>query len=654
MSLLNVGSRALMANQIALQTTGHNIANVNTAGYSRQSVAFQTSPGQNMGSGYIGNGVDVNTILRNFNELLNRQAATASAVSAADSARATSLAQMQEVFSGGKTGLGAAITDMMNSFGDVAGAPTDPSARQVALTRMNELAARFRSASAQLDELDYSAKQQMGNDVTVVNSLAGQVATLNAQISRSIASGQTPNDLLDQRDQLVRNINKYVQTSQIPADDGTISLFVGGSQPLVLGSSSAQLTLKEATEFPGSGKMALYFQQPGGQSVELTPSMLGGGEIAGLLQFQGSDLTEGRNLLGRMALAIGDTLNQQNNLGLTLSGQSGSNLFKLSMVSNGSTTGAQWTGATTPTTTVVDASQLKASDYQVVFGSTAPAGKVIRLSDGKVTDFTDMADLSSKEIDGLRFDLKAEGVQGNSILFRPMAAGAHDIQAAVHSPNDLAVANPVAASIKSLGDATLQMGGIQVSAGFDLSTFAGAEVSFSKNAAGQLEYTITPAPAGGIPATGLYTSGQAIQLAPGLQVKITGTPAINGTNSDKVTLGKATDPQYGTAYQRDAGNASSFLALRDSKLFDGSTTLSDGFSTAMAQVGTRTQSAQYAAKLSETIAKNLEADRTAVSGVNLDEEAAKLLQYQQSYQASAKMLQVAQSIFDSVLQTVGR
>ncbi|MGE8403746.1 MAG: flagellar hook-associated protein FlgK [Delftia tsuruhatensis] len=654
MSLLNVGSRALMANQIALQTTGHNIANVNTAGYSRQSVAFQTSPGQNMGSGYIGNGVDVNTILRNFNELLNRQAATASAVSAADSARATSLAQMQEVFSGGKTGLGAAITDMMNSFGDVAGAPTDPSARQVALTRMNELAARFRSASAQLDELDYSAKQQMGNDVTVVNSLAGQVATLNAQISRSIASGQTPNDLLDQRDQLVRNINKYVQTSQIPADDGTISLFVGGSQPLVLGSSSAQLTLKEATEFPGSGKMALYFQQPGGQSVELTPSMLSGGEIAGLLQFQGSDLTEGRNLLGRMALAIGDTLNQQNNLGLTLSGQSGSNLFKLSMVSNGSTTGAQWTGATTPTTTVVDASQLKASDYQVVFGSTAPAGKVIRLSDGKVTDFTDMADLSSKEIDGLRFDLKAEGVQGNSILFRPMAAGAHDIQAAVHSPNDLAVANPVAASIKSLGDATLQMGGIQVSAGFDLSTFAGAEVSFSKNAAGQLEYTITPAPAGGIPATGLYTSGQAIQLAPGLQVKITGTPAINGTNSDKVTLGKATDPQYGTAYQRDAGNASSFLALRDSKLFDGSTTLSDGFSTAMAQVGTRTQSAQYAAKLSETIAKNLEADRTAVSGVNLDEEAAKLLQYQQSYQASAKMLQVAQSIFDSVLQTVGR
>lgn len=662
MSLLNVGSRALMANQIALQTTGHNIANVNTAGYSRQSVAFQTSPGQNMGSGYIGNGVDVNTILRNFNDLLNRQAATASAVSAADSARATSLAQMQEVFGGGKTGLGAAITDMMNSFGDVAGAPTDPSARQVVLTRMNELAARFRSASAQLDELDYSAKQQMGNDVTVVNSLAGQVATLNAQISRSIASGQTPNDLLDQRDQLVRNINKYVQTSQIPADDGSISLFVGGSQPLVLGPNSAQLTLKEATEFPGSGKMALYFQQPGGQNVELTPSMLGGGEIAGLLQFQGSDLTEGRNLLGRMALAIGDSLNEQNNLGLTLSGQSGSNLFKLSMVSNGSTTGAQWTGATTPTTTVVDSSQLKASDYQIVFGSTAPAGKVIRLSDGKVTDFTNMADLSSKEIDGLRFDLKAEGVSGNTVLFRPMAAGAHDIQAAVHSPNDLAVGNPVTASIESKGEATLKMVSLQANSGLVLPPLGtpgnkgGVALSFVPGPPAGYTVTGTNTPPKGAPTPYTpgttvvpYTSGQSIEID-GWSVTLTGTPH----DGDVVRIGNALDPQYSNAYQRDAGNASSFLALRDSKLFDDSTTLSDGFSTAMAQVGTRTQSAQYAAKLSETIAKNLEADRTSVSGVNLDEEAAKLLQYQQSYQASAKMLQVAQSIFDSVLQTVGR
>jgi flagellar hook-associated protein 1 FlgK len=187
--------------------------------------------------------------------------------------------------------------------------------------------------------MDYSTRQQMSNDVNVVNSLSQQVAALNGQISSAIATGHTPNDLLDQRDQLVRDINKYVQTSQVDAGDGSISLFVGGSQPLVLGQSAAKLSLQESTQYPGSGKMSLYFQQQGGQPVELTPAMAGGGEIAGLLQFQNNDLSEGRNLLGRMVISIGDTLNTQNQLGLTLSGQKGGALFNIPMTTTGSTTG---------------------------------------------------------------------------------------------------------------------------------------------------------------------------------------------------------------------------------------------------------------------------------------------------------------------------
>lgn len=648
MSLLNVGARALMANQLALQTTGHNIANVNTAGYSRQSVSFQTSVGQNMGNGYIGNGVDVATIMRNFSELLSRQATAASAVSAADAARSQSLNQMQDVFAGGSNGLGAAINDMMNAFGDVSSAPTDSSARQVVLTRMSELAARFRSASAQLDEMDYSTRQQMSNDVNVVNSLSEQVAALNGQISRAIATGHTPNDLLDQRDQLVRDINKYVQTSQVDAGDGSISLFIGGSQPLVLGQDAAKLSLQESTKYPGSGKMSLYFQQKSGQPVELTPAMAGGGEIAGLLQFQNSDLAEGRNLLGRMAIAIGDTLNTQNQLGLTLSGQKGGALFNLPMTTTGSTTGAQWTQPNTPAVTVKDSSALKASDYKIVFGNDAPKGKVVRLSDGQTTAFNDLTDLRGMTIDGLQFDLKNDGQAGQSVLFSPVASAAHDIQSMVHSGNDLAVANPVSAKINSLGDAAIRMSSLKVEKGFDAGAFpAGTTVSFAPDGAGGMTYTITPSPTG-VAATGAYISGQAIELAPGLKVTLTGTPAVKGATSDTVSFGP------NSFYGSDTGNASSFLSLRDAKIFDGATTLSDGFSTAMAQVGTRTQSAAYAAKLSGTIAKNLEGDRTAVSGVNLDEEAAKLLQYQQSYQASAKMLQVAQGIFDSVIQAVGR
>jgi flagellar hook-associated protein 1 FlgK len=648
MSLLNVGARALMANQVALQTAGHNIANVNTAGYSRQTVAFETSVGQNMGSGYIGNGVDVATVARNFSELLNRQAAAASTASAADAIRAQSLSQLQETFSGGSNGLGAAINDMMNAFGDVASAPTDPSARQVVLTRMSELAARLRSASGQLDELDYSTRQQMNNDVNVVNSLAAQVAVLNGQISRTVAAGQSPNDLLDQRDQLVRDINKYVQTAQVNADDGSINLFVGGSQPLVLGQTSAKLATQESAQYPGSGQMSLYFQQPGAQPVELTHAMVGGGEVAGLLQFQNSDLAEGRNLLGRMTIAIGDALNTQNKLGLTLSGQPGGALFNIALTTPGTTTGTQWQAPATPTATVKDSTAIKASDYRIVFGDDAPKGRVVRLSDGKTTPFNDMNDLAGMTIDGLQFNLPADGGKGQSILFRPMASAARDVQTLVHSGDDLAVANPVTASIRSLGDPTLRMGGIQAGKGFDAAAFpAGTTVSFSLNALNEVQYTIAPAPSG-VPATGKYISGQPIALAPGLGVTLSGTPAIQGGQSDTVSFGATT--QYGS----DAGNAASFLSLRDAVLFDGSTTLSDGFSTAMAQIGTRTQSAKYAAKLSESIARNLDADRSAVSGVNLDEEAARLLQFQQAYQASAKMLQVAQGVFDSVIQAVGR
>ncbi len=648
MSLLNVGARALMANQLALQTAGNNIANVNTAGYSRQTVAFQTSVGQNMGNGYIGNGADVATVMRNFSELLNRQATAAKAAGAADAARSQSLNQLQEVFSVGSNGLGAAINGMMNAFADVSSAPTDSSARQVVLTRMNELAARFRSASGQLDEMDYSTRQQMSNDVNVVNSLSEQVAALNGQISRAMATGHTPNDLLDQRDQLVRDINKYVQTSQVDAGDGSISLFVGGSQPLVLGLDSAKLSMQESTQYPGSGKMSLYFQQQGGQPVELTPAMTGGGEIAGLLQFQNNDLAEGRNLLGRMAIAIGDTLNTQNQLGLTLSGKPGGALFNIPMTTTGSTTGAQWAQPDTPTVTVKDSSQLKASDYKIVFGVDAPKGQVVRLSDGKATPFNDLADLRDNVIvDGLQFDLKNEGQAGQSVLFSPMAKAAHDIQSVVHSGNDLAAANPVSAKINSLGDAALRMSSLTVEKGFSGALPAGTTLSFSPGANGSVTYTINPAPTG-VAATGTYVSGQAIALAPGLKVTLSGTPAIDGTNSDSVSFAP------NTFYSSDTGNASSFLSLRDAVIFDGATTLSDGFSTTMAQIGTRTQSAAYAAKLSETIAKNLEGDRTAVSGVNLDEEAAKLLQFQQAYQASAKMLQVAQGIFDSVIQAVGR
>lgn len=658
MSLLNVGVRALLANQVALQTAGHNIANVNTPGYSRQTVVLQTVQGQFTGGGYIGQGVDVQTILRNQSELLTRQSATAGSVQAADIVRAERLRQLQEVFSGGTAGLGAAINDMMNAFSDVVSSPTDITARTVVLTRLDETAARMRSAADRINEIQYTVTEQLQSSVTAINSLAAQMADINEQIARAKGNGQTPNDLLDQRDQIIRDINQYVQTTQIPADDGTVGLFVGGSQPLVLGTTATSVSIRNATTFPGSGQVKLFFDRPGATSIEMDENALGGGSVPGLLRFSNNDLTEGRNLLGRMAMAIGMAMNEQQNLGLTLDGVPGKDLFALPTSMPGHTNGAG-----VGTVSFTSPTQFAASDYEIRF-TTGTAGQVVRLSDGKSTPFTDAANLATLQIDGLTFNLTTPGAPGERMLFKPFSTAASSIQSLVYSPRDLAVANPVNAAMGTSNGGTLQLAGLKATG---LPNPPGLVLPANANPSAvppilggiQLRFDAGP-PAtydvldrGTSPPTTLaaaqpYTPGAAISIN-GWEIKLQGTP----NTGDTVVIGNALDPQYGDAFTRNSGNASALMNLRDVKMFDEST-LSDGYAGAIAQVGTRTQSALFAAELSTTIASNLERDRTAISGVNLDEEAARLIQYQQAYQASSKMIQIAQSIFDSLIQDLGR
>ena len=661
MSLMNVGVSALNANQQALTTVGHNIANVNTPGYSRQTVYTNALHGQNMGNGFIGKGVQVATVMRNYSALLNRQSNAANAIHAADTSRLQGLMQMQDVFKGGDGSLGAAVTNMMNAFVDVQAAPSDATGRNVVLTRMSELAARFHAASNMLEEQDYSTAQQLRNNALLVNDKASQVARLNNEISRALATGHQPNDLLDARDQVIREINQYVQTTQVAADDGSISLFVGGSQALVLGINSGQLSVEETKEYPGSQRMALYFSQPGGQQLELTAAMVGGGEIAGLLKFRNEDLAEGRNLLGRLAMTIGHELNLQNQRGLTLNGQQGGALFALPTISTGygNITGYSNIGPGAATTQVMDASQLKPSEYRLIFEGSPVAPVLTRMSDGKVFNATSTPPLNMGNLatgfdaDGLRFIVPAAtlaaAVSGNSMLFKPFSTAASEIEALVHNPDELAAASALTANINKNNTGKLQL--TQLGAN-DFTGIPAAQdpVRLTFNGAGQVTYQIYDhlSSTWGLPSAPMdYTPGQPITIN-GWSITLTGTPAAG----DTVDVANALD--FGEAFRLNAGNAGAFLDLRDKKVFDQGTTLSDGFSAAMAVVGTRTQSVQLAKKLSSTVAKNLEMDRTAVSGVNLDEEAARLLQYQQAYQASSKVIQIAQSLFDSVLNAVGR
>ena len=639
--IYNIGVRALQANQAALQTTGNNIANVNTPGYSRQSVVLQSVAGQFSGSGYYGKGVDVLTVQRQHSEFLTRQATLSGSVAAGDTRRLEQLKQLEDIFAGGENGLGASVSNMLNAFGSVVSAPTDLTARAVVLTRVDEATARFRSAYSRMSDLRQGVTSELKSAVAAVNSLATQIAAINEEVARAKGTGQTPNDLLDQRDKLVNELNQYVQTSSLEADDGSLTLFVAGSQPLVLGVTVTPLSL--GSDQFGDPLQAKLSIRSGGVTVAMDEATLGGGKIAGLLRFQNADLVEAGNLLGRMALAIGTVINDQHHLGLDLDGLAGGDLIQLAAIPDGlaasGNTGTATVQLALQSGMTAGAGALVASNYQISF-TGANSGSITRLSDNTVTAFTSVPVL----IDGLSVSVSAGAVNGDSFLLRPFAAAASTIATAFASPRALAMSSPVAASAATTNTGTLAVDSlfarsVPAPAAVTL-TFTGPS-SYTRSDTGATAYTFTPGTAIEFATTPPATTGWSLTLKG------------NALAGDRFTVGSMATVQPNANPKLNAGNGQAMMTLRDANLFDGGP-LTDGYAGLMAQVGVTVQGASYTAEVSASIAANIEMDRAGVSGVNLDEEAAKLLQYQQAHQASAKMLQVAQGVFDSLLQSLSR
>ena len=681
--LLNVGTRALQASQVALQTAGNNIANVNTPGYSRQSVVLANSPGQYTGGGYIGKGVDVQTIERNFSAFLTRQSALAGATSAADTTRADNMKQLEAIFSGGSTGLGAAVNDMLNAFSDVANAPTDLTARTVVLTRVNETANRMRAAAQSLDDLQQGVGQAISQKTNSINSLAKSIAGVNEQIARTLGSGQSPNDLLDHRDQLVRELNQYIQTTSIPADDGTVGIFIGGSQALVLGADAATLSVGQ-DDFSDPLKNKLTITRNGKVNT-MDENSLGGGEVPGLLRFQNADLVEGRNLLGRLTTVVSSAMNNQHSLGIDLDGKPGGNLFTPVTFSAKNVLPSK-SNATPATATLAlsidssDASKLAASDYDVSF-SSPNAGNITRLSDKVTTAFTVNAagdymfhnpvtnayDLPS--LDSLKLTSASLPTAGDRFLLKPFSTVASNISSVFSTPRSLAVASPAAGSMGRTNTGSMQqvsvlarnnpavidrltgapLTSVTLKFNVDSTTGAATYTRSDETPANSTVFNFTPGQAieATFPNDPLATPPVYATALVGWSATLQGIPKTGDTFTIvPLSASSMTDIKL------NGGNANAMMGLRDAKLIDGGV-LTDGYAGLISQIGIRTQSANYAADVSSAIATNLEKDRTGVSGVNLDEEAAKLLQFQQSYQASAKMLQIAQSIFDTLTRSLG-
>ncbi len=632
-TLINIGTSALLSNQQVLRTTGNNIANVNTQGYTRQTVKLEAVQGQYQGKGYYGGGVDAVTVLRSHSEMLTRQVALTGSVAAADEKRLEQLRKLEDLFPGGATGLGAAMGAMLNAFSDVANAPTDLTARTVVLARADELAARFRSATGNMNNLRDSLRLELGEEVRMVNSLATRIANVNREIGNALGSGHTPNDLLDQREELVRQLNTHVQTTTIAASDGTLSVFVASSQPLVLGNKASTVVL-QPDDFGDPLRSKLTMQRDGVTAV-MDEAVLGGGSLAGLLRFGNTDLADAGNLLGRMALALGTAVNQQHSLGLDLSGAAVGNLFTLGPIPDALPALANSSGASiqvaVQTSPASGAPALAPSDYEIIF-TGASTGSIRRVTDGQITTFGAVP----AQIDGLNLQVTGTANAGDRFMVTPYRQVTQNMDVAFASPRSLAVASPVVASAgtTNLGSLTLQ-------------TLLPQQAN--ANLAQTVTLLFTGAGAFNVAGTGTgnptgvaYLPGQPISYN-GWALTLKGSPQPGDTFTVQANAFPAID----------AGNAHAMLAIRDLALFDGAAT-TDGYAALISDIGVRVQSAGFASAVSRSIADNATKDQAAVSGVNLDEEAAKLLQYQQAYQASAKILQVSQSLFDTLIQSLGR
>lgn len=653
-ALLSLGVRAMFANQAALQTIGQNIANANVAGYSRQEVVLTTPEGQFTGAGYFGKGVNVQTVTRSHNEFLTREAAAAKSQAFMDNTMQAQLAQLENIFPTGSDGIGQASNDFLNALVDVASRPSDPSARQVVLGKAQELAARFQSTGQQLADLQSGVVSDMKADVKTVNELAKQIAAANDQIARANGTSHSPNDLLDKRDQLVSQLSQYVQVSTVASSDGTVGVFIGGGQRLVLGSQAQEL---QVTPDPYDNSRAqLSITEANGTRV-LDDSTLTGGSLTALLRYQNTHLQDARNLLGQMATAIATRVNEQQSLGVDLKASAGGPLFSIApptvmpAITN--------KGDAKLSATITDGSLVPALSFVI---SADPTGtpdsyQVAVRPDGTATTMN--KDQIEKAY-GISLTMTGTMQANDRFVLEPVAAASTSFKRALDDPSGLAAAAPVVGTVDVNNKGTATVDSLYaVNSKFDKS-LQPATVQFGTvNADQSINYTITLAD--NTSYTGTWKAGQAIGNDPANNVDLGFELRLNGVprEGDKINL-QPSDAVVAT----NNGNAKAFLKLQ-SETFVGKQLQADGtlsrgqtmteaYAAAIADVGSRVQGAEYLASVSTTVASQAEATRSGQAGVNLDEEAARLMQFQQGYQAAAKVLQTAQTIFDQLLSIVQR
>jgi flagellar hook-associated protein 1 FlgK len=625
-SIFGIDLSALQAFQQAIEVTSNNVANASTPGYDEESIELEAALPQDAGGFAIGSGVDVAGVSRAYSQAAVTQLNTSQSTLAQLTSLQNYTSQIDNLFGTTAGGLTTALQNYYNGWSAVADDPSSSSARQALLGDANALAANLNTTSAQLQQLDSDVNTRITSDVNQINSISTQISTLNTQIAESSGAGQAPNQLLDQRDQLVSNLSQLVGVSTTSNSDGSINVYLGNGQPLVLDQNTYQLSTVP-NQFNAS-QLEVASTASDGASIS---SSITSGDLGGLLSARTQAIDPAMNELGQIATAVAQSANTQQASGLDLNGQLGAALF--SVGGPVVTASSANTDATTASATISSLGALTSDNYLLSYTAgtytltdTTTGANVALTGAG-----TGASPLTASSV-GISIVLSGTPASGDQFLVQPTAQAASTIGVAITDPSQLAAAGALqtSAADANTGTAAISAGTVLDPTNPNLLNTTTIQfltpTTYSVNGAGSFA----------------YTSGGNVDLN-GWQVQISGTPAAGDTFTVQSNAGGTGDNTNALA----AANQQTTGVLSN-----GTISVSGAVSALISGAGAQAQQVNTAQAAQTAVNTQASTNVQSISGVNLDEEAANLMQWQQAYQASAQALSVANSLFTTFIDSI--
>lgn len=682
-NLISIGLSGLSATQTALTTTSNNISNADTAGYSRQSTVNTAGALQSIGgAGYVGTGTTLSDVRRIYNQYLQNQVNSSTALDSSSQSYATQISTLDSLLSDSSTGITSVLSSFYASLQTLSSTPNDTSARQLALTSASSLSNRFNSISQQLTQQNTSINSQLTTLTGQVNQLTTSIASLNKQITTLSANG-SPTSLLDARDEAVRQLNELVGVTVQTSSNGTsYDVYLGTGQALVSGNTSNTLTAQPSSTDPSQYSLTVNYSS---YSADVT-SVVSGGEIGGILRYRDDVLNPAVNALGRMAMVVSDTINSQLGQGVDANGNFGSSLFSsinsataISQRSIAASTNASTSGNLG--VTITDSSALSSYDYQVTF--TSATDYTVTRSDGTDMGSHSLSDDPAPVIDGftLSMDTTSTVATGDKFKVTPTRSGASNISTVMTDATQLAMAGALSGTSNSGNSGTGAITQPTLTTSLDIyggsatsaqqaaiKTAMPVKLVFDAASGGAQAYTVYDA-SGNSLGTGSIVPGQNNDLSVSVPLLDSSGNALLDADGNAMSMSFSTtvsgSPASGDSYtvafnssgSSDNRNASSLLALQTANTVGVTSTnsgnsVTSAYASLVEGVGAMASRASVDSTATAAVLTSATNSRDSVSGVNLDEEAANLVKFQQYYTASSQIIKTAQDIFQTLINSL--